>query len=139
MSTLQIEAFDHIVINVQNVEASLAFYVDVLGLEGVRVQEFRSGKVSFPSVRVSRDTIIDLFPPKMHGRVDCAGAGNLNHFCLVSAAPITRVHDLMRAAGVTVTNGPTEVFGARGVGISIYCNDPEGNVVEIRTYPKLSC
>ena len=33
-----------------------------LGLKGERVEEFRAGKVGFPSVRINDDTIIDLFP-----------------------------------------------------------------------------
>ena len=34
------------------------------GLEGERVDEFKAGKVGFPSVRINAATIIDLFPNK---------------------------------------------------------------------------
>ena len=51
---------DHLVIDVADVERSLAFYVGELGLEPVRVDEWRRGEVLFPSVRVDPTTIIDL-------------------------------------------------------------------------------
>ena len=60
----KITAMDHIVLNVPDIDRSLAFYIDVLGLEPERLEEFRQGKVPFPSVRVSAETVIDLFPMK---------------------------------------------------------------------------
>jgi catechol 2,3-dioxygenase-like lactoylglutathione lyase family enzyme len=43
-------AMDHIVLNVENMDTVLDFYVNVLGLEPERLEEFRQGKVGFPSV-----------------------------------------------------------------------------------------
>ncbi|GIT53395.1 MAG: hypothetical protein Ct9H300mP16_05550 [Pseudomonadota bacterium] len=37
---------------VSNVEASLAFYAGILGLETERVDQWRRGEVNFPSVRL---------------------------------------------------------------------------------------
>ena len=48
---------DHIVVLTADVERSLAFYVDRLGLAPMRVEEFRRGEVFFPSVRVNESTI----------------------------------------------------------------------------------
>ena len=50
MAAITVTELDHIVLNVFDVERSLAFYIDVLGLQGERVAEFRAGKVGFPSV-----------------------------------------------------------------------------------------
>ena len=61
---VKINAMDHIVLNVPDINRSLAFYMDVLGLEPERLDQFRRGEVRFPSVRVSSDTVIDLFPMK---------------------------------------------------------------------------
>ena len=33
-----------------------------------------------------------------------------------------------------VASGPSEVFGARGMGRSVYVRDPDGNLVELRCY-----
>ena len=64
MPGIKITELDHIVLNVGDIERSLKFYIDILGLQGERVNEFREGKVGFPSVRINADTIIDLFPKK---------------------------------------------------------------------------
>ena len=57
-----ITAMDHIVLNVQDMPRVLDFYINVLGLQGERLEEFQQGKVPFPSVRINADTLIDLFP-----------------------------------------------------------------------------
>ena len=71
-----VEGFDHLVLVCAEVERTLAWYLDELGLEPVRVEEWRRGEVFFPSVRVSAETIIDLIPGTVSGR-------NVDHLCLV--------------------------------------------------------
>jgi catechol 2,3-dioxygenase-like lactoylglutathione lyase family enzyme len=60
MSELRVTGLDHVVLNVADVERSLAFYCDELGLAPERVEEWRRGEILFPSVRVDAHTIIDL-------------------------------------------------------------------------------
>jgi catechol 2,3-dioxygenase-like lactoylglutathione lyase family enzyme len=117
--------FDHIVLNVVDVERSLAFYCDVLGLPGERVGEWRDGKAPFPSVRVNADTIIDLLRTARSGE-------NADHFCLVVAA--TDFEALKTGGRLDVIEGPVRRFGARGDGTSLYVRDPDGNTVELRYY-----
>ena len=40
---------DHVVIWVENSKSALEFYVNALGLEAVRAQEFEEGKARFPT------------------------------------------------------------------------------------------
>ena len=54
----RIVGLDHIVLKSPDVERSLAFYCGVLGLDGVRVDEWRVGENRFPSVRINDNTII---------------------------------------------------------------------------------
>src|SRR5262249_57552672 len=61
-SLVKIREMDHIVLRVRDVEKSLHFYTEVLGLKPERVEQFKAGAVRFPSVRLNDDTIIDLFP-----------------------------------------------------------------------------
>jgi catechol 2,3-dioxygenase-like lactoylglutathione lyase family enzyme len=129
---LQIRSLDHIVLNVGDVERSLRFYTQVLGLEPVRTGEFRAGKVRFPSVRIDATTIVDLFPPAMHK--DAHGGANLNHFCLVTDGDVDKLAEQLRAAGIEITDRMENNFGARGLATSIYFNDPDGNVIEVRKY-----
>ena len=120
---MKVAGFDHVVINTTNIEAMLAFYCGELGLEPVRVEEWRRGEVLFPSARVTAETIIDLFPAERTGE-------NMNHICLVIEpddldAIAARFPGSKRADGL---------FGAQGFASSVYVKDPDGNTVELRFY-----
>ncbi|MFD9560852.1 VOC family protein [Streptomyces sp. NPDC059994] len=124
---LRVKDFDHLVLNVQNVERALDFYTGPLGLEPVRVEEWRAGKVPFPSVRVSPTMIIDLFDRPR-------GESNVDHICLV-VDPLDW-QQVIDSGTFTVLEGPVSRFGARGSATSVYVQDPEGNTVELRWYPQ---
>jgi len=137
MGKIKIIELDHIVLNVSDIDRALKFYTEVLGLKGERVDEFRAGKVSFPSVRITDKTIIDLFPNK--DRASNSGpekaVGNLNHFCLVVGADsFSGIVDYLAEHHVTVREGPVSRWGAQGRATSVYFFDPDGNEVEIRCY-----
>jgi catechol 2,3-dioxygenase-like lactoylglutathione lyase family enzyme len=132
MVGLNIHAFDHLVIKCSDVEASLGWYLGVLGLEPVRVDEWRAGDVFFPSVRISPETIIDLVP-----RAGEYGERNVDHICLV--ADRASVDAIVADAATDtptfhIVDGPGPRYGARGDGWSVYVTDPDDNVVEIRSY-----
>ncbi|WP_084516378.1 VOC family protein [Microtetraspora niveoalba] len=127
VTTVRVKAFDHLVLNVQDVERSLEFYCGILGLEPVRVDRWRAGEVGFPSVRVTPETIIDLVG---HPR----GESNVDHICLV-VEPLDW-QEVIDSGVFTVLEGPVPRFGARGGATSIYVRDPDGNTVELRWYPQ---
>jgi catechol 2,3-dioxygenase-like lactoylglutathione lyase family enzyme len=137
MGKIKIIELDHIVLNVGDIDKSLTFYTEVLGLKGERVDEFRAGKVSFPSVRINQATIIDLFPRKDGAAKLTADKvnGNLNHFCLVvGAEDFSGMVNYLAENHVTVRDGPVSRWGAQGRATSVYFLDPDGNEVEIRCY-----
>jgi catechol 2,3-dioxygenase-like lactoylglutathione lyase family enzyme len=122
---LRVTGLDHIVLNVADVERSLAFYCDQLGLAPERVEEWRRGEVLFPSARVDAHTIIDLLAVARTGE-------NADHLCLV-VEPVDL--EAIKASGrFEVVDGPATRFGARGNGTSLYVRDPDGNTVELRHY-----
>ncbi|HEX9779339.1 MAG TPA: VOC family protein [Geopsychrobacteraceae bacterium] len=130
-------ALDHIVLNVVDIEKMLRFYTGILQLPGERLAAFEDGKVPFPSVRLTADTIIDLFPKPLweKSNPEPVCRPNLNHFCLVTERPAW--HELqtrLREHNVAIDAGPVERWGAHGSGISIYFRDPEENVIEVRYY-----
>ena len=120
---MKVVGFDHVVVNTLNTEALLAFYCDELGLEPVRVDEWRKGEVLFPSVRVARETLIDLLPAERTGE-------NMSHFCLV-IEPTDLEALAARFPGAHRADG---LFGARGYASSVYVQDPDGNTIELRYY-----
>jgi len=123
--SLRVTGLDHVVLNVADVERSLAFYCDELGLAPERVDEWRRGEILFPSVRVDAHTIIDLLAVARTGE-------NADHLCLV-VEPVDL--EVVKASGrFEVVDGPATRFGARGNGTSLYVKDPDGNTVELRHY-----
>jgi catechol 2,3-dioxygenase-like lactoylglutathione lyase family enzyme len=121
---LKITGLDHIVIVTPDVERSLAWYTETLGLAGERVEEWRRGEVFFPSVRVNAVTIIDLLQGARSGV-------NVDHVCLVVEGDLAEAAASGRFGTVAA---PAQRFGAQGNGEAIYVTDPDGNLLELRTY-----
>jgi catechol 2,3-dioxygenase-like lactoylglutathione lyase family enzyme len=128
---VSVTSLDHIVLKCADVERTISWYVDVLGLEPVRLEEWRSAEVPFPSVRVDSSTIIDLIAAPA-GAVAGQSDGRLDHFCLV-VDPVD-FDDLASSGRFEVVAGPARRFGARGDATSLYVRDPDGAVVELRYY-----
>ncbi|MBO1420291.1 VOC family protein [Streptomyces sp. FH025] len=124
---MRVKAFDHLVLNVGDIERALEFYSGLLGLEPVRVEEWRAGEAPFPSVRVTPETIIDLVHrPRQESNVD--------HICL-TVEPLDW-QEVIDSGAFTVLEGPSPRYGARGTATSLYVQDPDGNTVELRWYPE---
>lgn len=127
VTTVRVKAFDHLVLNVADVERSLDFYTNLLGLEPMRVAEWRAYKLPFPSVRITPETIIDLVAyPR--------GESNVDHLCL-TVNPVDW-DEVIKSGTFTVLEGPVQRFGARGTATSIYIQDPDTNTLELRWYPQ---
>jgi catechol 2,3-dioxygenase-like lactoylglutathione lyase family enzyme len=111
VTPVHVKAFDHLVLNVADVERSVDFYTGLLGLEPVRLAEWRSGKVPFPSVRVTPETIIDLVSRSR-------GESNVDHICLTVEPldwdEVIRSGSLRRARG---PHGPLRRTGHRHIGL----------------------
>jgi catechol 2,3-dioxygenase-like lactoylglutathione lyase family enzyme len=132
MKPIKVTELDHIVLNVSDIDRSLDFYANVLGLKIERLDEFRAGKIGFPSARINEHTIIDLFPSKESGE---KRQGNLNHFCVVvEKEDFSGIEDYLKTRGVSILNGPISRWGARGRATSVYFHDPDKNEIEIRCY-----
>lgn len=129
-----ITEMDHIVLRVKDVEESLRFYSELLGLPVERVEQWRSGEVRFPSVRINADTIIDLFASDQE-TISKEGARNQDHYCMViEPTDMEALKAGFEALGVGIQAGPGKRWGSHGDGISLYIYDPDNNVVELRHY-----
>jgi len=140
MDRIRVTELDHIVLNVGDINRSLKFYTEDLGLQPERLDEFKSGKVGFPSVRINDDTIIDLFPIKDAGlearQPSEKNNRNLNHFCLVvGREDFSGIVNYLTQRQISIREGPVSRWGARGRATSVYFLDPDGNEIEIRCYP----
>jgi catechol 2,3-dioxygenase-like lactoylglutathione lyase family enzyme len=130
---IKILAIDHVVFNVADPERSLEFYAGRLGLRPERVEEYRSGNVPFPSVRVNAGTIIDFLPGRYSGAV--AGGQNVNHVALTLVNTPDEIARFLNERGIEIHREMTGNFGARGDGAhAFHVMDPDGNVLELQAY-----
>jgi catechol 2,3-dioxygenase-like lactoylglutathione lyase family enzyme len=122
-------SLDHLILPVNDREASLAFYTQTLGFAYV-------GECPpFSVVRVNESTTLQLAPWGTEGNQHLAFA--------MPRATFDAVFERVRAAGTaygdsfhTVGNqqGPGDEEGARGPGKALYLLDPNRHLIEIRYY-----
>ncbi len=131
---VKISEMDHIVLRTRDVEESLRFYTEVLGLQPERVEQWRAGEVRFPSARLNADTIIDFFASdNIPASKD--DARNQDHFCMViDHTDMDALKASFEDIGVEIQAGPGKRWGSHGDGTSLYIYDPDNNVVELRHY-----
>ena len=131
---VKITEMDHIVLRVRDVESSLRFYTQVLGMPAERVEQWRAGEIRFPSARLNADTIIDFFGSDQEP-IGRDGAKNQDHFCMViEPTDMEELKAKFEGIGVDIQAGPGKRWGSHGDGISLYIYDPDDNVVELRHY-----
>ena len=131
---VKITEMDHIVLRVKDVETSLKFYTETLGLKPERIEEWRAGKIRFPSARINADTFIDLFASDQEP-IDKDGVKNQDHYCMViEKTDMEELKSKFEAMGVGIQAGPGQRWGSHGDGTSLYIYDPDDNVVELRHY-----
>jgi glyoxylase I family protein len=123
---MRLTAADHIVLVSPDPERIIAWYRDHLGAEPERLDEWRNGEVPFVSLRVSPTFLIDVARGERTGT-------NVDHFAL--AVEDVDLDELAASGSIPVEMGPADLFGARGTGRGVYLRDPDGNRVELRTYP----
>ena len=121
---MRLQAFDHIVLAVEDVSASLLFYQHVLGMSA---REERPGKWSlhFGANKISLQNAADR--PKLASGT-LPGSGN---FCVLTDWPMADVVARLDEHGVEIIEGPSEKLGATGPILSVYFRDPDGNLVEV--------
>ena len=128
---MRVIGMDHIVVNTSDVDEALRFYGDILGLEVLRLDQFRRGEVGFVSVRLSGETIIDLRPSEN----TLGGPVNVDHFCLfVEPTDMEAALEDLRSKGVEISGPVGSRWGARGNGPSFYVKAPDGNRIELKAY-----
>ena len=122
---MRVTGIDHIVLDVTDVERSVSWYTERLGLGTERLEEWRAGEAAFVSLRVDATTLIDLLEREPTGE-------NMDHVALV--VEDVDLDELAESGEWEVAMGPADLFGARGTGRGFYTRDPDGHLVELRTY-----
>jgi len=137
-TAITIREIDHIVLRVVDLARMLAFYGDVLGCREVRRQD----EIGLVQLRAG-SSMVDLIP--IDGKLGAAGGAapgkegrNVDHFCF-RVEPFDEAAIRAHLAAHGIEAGPAASrFGAEGEGPSIYLQDPEGNMIELKGPPTAS-
>jgi catechol 2,3-dioxygenase-like lactoylglutathione lyase family enzyme len=119
----------HVALYVKNLEACTSFYTDILGMKIVWQPDpdniyLSSGSDNFALHRAPAD-----FSPDKHQHLDHIG------FFLTAREEVDQWHDYLRANHVTIKAGPKD---HRDNTRSLYCCDPDGNVVQMIYVPDIT-
>jgi catechol 2,3-dioxygenase-like lactoylglutathione lyase family enzyme len=126
-----IDRIDHVVLNVTNVELSAAWYQRVLGMEREDFGPQHRTALKFGGQKINlRPTDADV---RSWPTGTCADPGAAD-LCFITAVPPDEVVGHLHDNGVQILQGPVEKAGALGPILSVYCRDPDGNLVEISSY-----
>jgi catechol 2,3-dioxygenase-like lactoylglutathione lyase family enzyme len=125
---MRIARIDHFVLTVASIEATCAFYRNVLGME---VVTFAGGRraLSFGAQKINLHEVGREYEPK--AARPTAGSGD---FCLIADTPLDEVIAELKARDITIEEGPVSRTGATGPIRSVYFRDPDDNLVEIANY-----
>lgn len=122
---MKIDSLDHLVLTVADIDATVAFYVHALGMEAVTFGEGRRA-LSFGSQKINLHPA--SAPIRPHARRPQAGSADL---CFLTGVPLDDVIAHLRACGVAIEEGPVPRTGATAPIRSVYCRDPDGNLIEV--------
>jgi len=123
---MQFAHFDHLVLTVESIDASVAFYTR-LGF--AHVEHDGRHAVHFAQSKINLHPVAKPLPP--FAAHPTPGSGD---FCIIVDDAIDRIVADVEAAGVAIEVGPVRRNGAQGPMNSVYVRDPDRNLVEFATY-----
>ena len=129
---MKVVGADHTNWRVKDLERSLGFYRDLLGLEPFGLDEFRRGESSLVSLRVTPTFILHLRP---HPGFEPESTGGYDHLALVvEGTSPGALAERLAEGGVEIERRSENVLGARGAGEALYARDPDGYLLEFKLY-----
>ncbi len=124
MGRMTIHHLDHLVLTVNDLDATCAFYRQL----GMEVITFASGRTALQF----GDQKINLHPAAApiapHAARPVSGSADL---CFIVKGGLDEVVAHLQACGIAIVEGPVQRTGATGPIVSVYCRDPDGNLIEL--------
>jgi catechol 2,3-dioxygenase-like lactoylglutathione lyase family enzyme len=120
-----------LVITCADLEKSASWYQRVLGMERDAFGEHRRTALKFGGQKLNLRPATASQEEWFTGVAPAPGSQDL---CFVVAVTAQDVIAHLHECGVTVEAGPAPKAGALGPITSVYCRDPDGNLIEVATY-----
>ena len=126
---MKLKAIDHFVITTTDLKKCLDFYVGLLGMEHRNTNGHHN--LYFPGGKISIHTCKGEFQPAAihpeYGSQD---------FCLIVDGDLLSVKAELEAKHAPIISNIVERHGSKGAMQNLYLRDPDGNLVELSSYPK---
>lgn len=124
---MKIDRIDHLVLTVNDIEATCAFYTNVLGME---IETFAGGRkaLKFGNQKLNLHQKGKEFEPK----ADHPTPGAID-ICFITTDTIEQLKAELENKNIQ-TQGIFERTGATGKIRSIYFRDPDQNLIEVSNY-----
>lgn len=133
--TVEVNALDHLVVNVTDAERSALWYERALGMKR---SDFDPGQdqpkriaMIFGNQKINLRPVATGKDKWFTADHEAAGSDDL---CFLTTASPQQVVDHLKSCGIPIEVGPVERQGARGTLLSVYCRDPDGSLIEISSY-----
>ena len=126
---MKIDALDHLVLTVADIDVTCAFYERVLGMQTITFGEGRKA-LAFGVQKLNLHQRGHEFEPK--AETPTPGAIDV---CFITQVPVAEVIAHLRSCDVAVLEGPVQRTGAQGPMVSVYFRDPDRNLIEVSNYP----
>ena len=130
MSAPRINAIDHLVLNVADIETSCEFYVRVLGATAITFGDNRRA-LQIGAQKINLHPPVHRYSPVAHH--PHRGSADL---CFLTDTSLALWQTHLEAQGVAILLGPVARTGAMGPLTSLYLHDPDGNLIEIANQTK---
>ena len=121
---------DHIVLTINDMEKTISFYRDVLGMTVKEFQPVGGGEMrkslSFGNQKINLHHVKSPFKP--HAKNPLSGTRDI---CFLSSTPLENWESIYLKHGIEIEDGPVKKTGATGPIMTLYIRDPDKNLIEI--------
>jgi catechol 2,3-dioxygenase-like lactoylglutathione lyase family enzyme len=124
-----VQSLDHLVLTVRNMDATLCFYEQALGMVAERfVVADGSTRMAlkFGAQKINLHQAGAEFEPKSNRPTP--GSADL---CFLTQTPLEEWQDHLTKQGIPIEQGPVPRTGATGPILSLYLRDPDQNLIEV--------
>lgn len=122
---MRVTGLDHLVLTVVDIDRSIAFYREVLGMQPVTFGEGRRA-LRFGEQQINLHRFHEEHAP--HALTPTPGSADL---CFLSDTPVEDIVVELARHGVARVSEVVDRVGATGALRSVYLRDPDGNLIEI--------
>lgn len=122
---MKVKELDHLVLTANDIDKTIKFYTTVFGMELVSFEDGRKS-LRFSKQKINLHKAGQEISP--HAKHPLPGSADL---CFISDTSMEQIIEHLNSCEISILEGPVKRTGATGLLLSIYIQDPDGNLLEI--------